>query len=410
MSDSGSSLSDLDYSSFNNILVINKYLLVKEIGYGACSSVWLSYNIDDHNFCAIKINNPEGDDYTKTEISMGKLLRTKIPSKSFMSAPYDSFFVANDGEDYYCTVFKLYGGSMLNVIQSPLYSKGLPFMLALHFLKQLLHALDILHNEFAYLHTDIRPDNILISDLPKEYLDYMARYVLEMRRFAEGLPISNNKIYESLSAKIAEKLGDGQISSSSSKGYNYSLSSESYCVLHDFGMMREDDGEPHKVGAFDFRAPEVLLELASGRGCDVWALGCTFYEMLTGKELFSSEKFPEDSPYDERIEMLSEMFALCGYLPTSLIKDSPLQKDFFIKQRNKYLLVKDYECPRKPISMEELLKENIATKLSKRSMDLLLSIFNKLLHIDPQVRDKLNYRSMIAQIDGFLRSHKFYER
>ena len=48
----------------------NKYLIIFRIGFGAYSSVWLSYNIQDKNFYAIKIHNPEDFDEGDYELEL----------------------------------------------------------------------------------------------------------------------------------------------------------------------------------------------------------------------------------------------------------------------------------------------------------------------------------------------------
>jgi 3-phosphoinositide dependent protein kinase-1 len=41
------------------------------------------------------------------------------------------------------------------------------------------------------------------------------------------------------------------------------------------------------VGTAQFVAPEVLQGKLANVGCDLWALGCIIYQMLTGEHLFT---------------------------------------------------------------------------------------------------------------------------
>lgn len=58
-----------------------------------------------------------------------------------------------------------------------------------------------------------------------------------------------------------------------------------------------------------FRSPELLLSNIIGVGCDLWALGCTIFEIRAGHPLF--ENFMEDEDHD----IIMQMVPLLGKLP-----------------------------------------------------------------------------------------------
>jgi 3-phosphoinositide dependent protein kinase-1 len=43
------------------------------------------------------------------------------------------------------------------------------------------------------------------------------------------------------------------------------------------------------VGTAQFVAPEILQGKSPHIGCDLWALGCIIYQMLTGEHLFKGK-------------------------------------------------------------------------------------------------------------------------
>ena len=94
-SESSASLSsdDNDYSINGSIfygdVLQKKYMLIKKIGYGSCSSVWLSYNVDNQKFFAIKIQNSEDYEEGKYEAEYLRDLKT-----------YNCQFIANLLEDF----------------------------------------------------------------------------------------------------------------------------------------------------------------------------------------------------------------------------------------------------------------------------------------------------------------------
>lgn len=397
----------VEHYSIDTTFLINRYLLLREIGYGAYSSVWMAYDVDSHSFCAIKINNPRDDDSMQLELDIGRMVQHMVVEKSFISTPRDNFTIKNGDHEHSCAVFPLYGGSILNVLNSHRYRSGIPFLLSLHFLSHLLTAFDHLHNTFKAIHTDIRPDNILVSDLPVEYLQFMEAYRTEMRRMLSDKKIDNRRIYESVNKVIVEKLKDAKISDSSRQGYTYALSSAAHCVLHDFGLVRNDDDTTETISVIDYRAPETILQLPNSRSCDVWSLGCTFYHMLTGKMLFDEDELEEESEYSRDMNMLYEIYSVSGYTPVALINASPVKNHFFVTNKRKTLLAKDFDCPMKRRPLRDLLEKNIAAKLSKRSLDFLSSLLEQLLHADPKVRRQLKYPHLVREIRNFLRSNKF---
>ena len=79
------------------------------------------------------------------------------------------------------------------------------------------------------------------------------------------------------------------------KPNNILISFDNVVKIADFGLARthyenENRLYTEKVSAKWYRPPEMILgERRYGFSLDVWALGCTFYEMMTGKLLFQGE-------------------------------------------------------------------------------------------------------------------------
>ncbi|KAJ1981300.1 U4/U6 small nuclear ribonucleoprotein prp4 [Dimargaris xerosporica] len=83
--------------------------------------------------------------------------------------------------------------------------------------------------------------------------------------------------------------------------------------LCDFGSasdVHENDITPYLVSRF-YRAPEIILGLSYDYAIDVWSVGCTLYELLTGKILF---------PGRSNNQMLRLMMELKGRFPARMLK------------------------------------------------------------------------------------------
>lgn len=79
------------------------------------------------------------------------------------------------------------------------------------------------------------------------------------------------------------------------KPSNVVVSDRGEVKLTDFGMASivEANGEKELRGTLGYIAPELLFEGVPGAGSDIFSLGVTFYEMLSGKAAFRGESSRE---------------------------------------------------------------------------------------------------------------------
>lgn len=103
-----------------------------------------------------------------------------------------------------CMVFEVLGQNLLKLIQATDY-KGLPLRLVKTVARQLLEGLDYLHSQCAIIHTDLKPENVLLCIEPQE----LAWLV------ASATPIGGGEGGEG-DAVFSEKEGGGKVCRSSS--------------------------------------------------------------------------------------------------------------------------------------------------------------------------------------------------
>lgn len=184
----------------------NQYLVVRKLGWGHFSTVWLAWDSLNSRHVAIKIVRSSAN-YSEAAMDEIKLLET-VNSKDELHGGkkhivqlLDHFVHEGPNGKHVCMIFEVLGENMLNLlvrykdfqncrqkeidemlengedekrmevhisnlhdlhILSESYG-GLPLTLVKQISKQILLALDYLHRECGIIHTDIKPENVLVE-------------------------------------------------------------------------------------------------------------------------------------------------------------------------------------------------------------------------------------------------------
>ena len=97
--------------------------------------------------------------------------------------------------------------------------------------------------------------------------------------------------------------------------------------LSDLGscVIVDSDKKPRTIQTKYYRAPEVLLGCNYSTPTDIWALGCTAYELLTGEIMFN----PDPYEADHKRTILQLIYTQIGEVPGHILAESPLLDVFF---------------------------------------------------------------------------------
>ena len=166
-SDSYSEYSNKEDETFESGMLLEKnYILIKKIGSGVYSTVWMVYEYIQKKFYALKIENEDDFDYGIDEIKLLKNISTF--KNKYINNMIDSFIYKENKIEYVCIVFDLLAGDLYSIIKKGKYTDGLPLPIVKKISYQLLNAIDCIHNKVNILHTDIKPENILIKGYSKK--------------------------------------------------------------------------------------------------------------------------------------------------------------------------------------------------------------------------------------------------
>ncbi|KAM0276514.1 hypothetical protein ACHAQH_006663 [Verticillium albo-atrum] len=144
-----------------------KYTVVRKLGWGHFSTVWLSRDNTAGKHVALKVVRSAAH-YTETAIDEIKLLNKIVqakpnhPGRKHVVSLLDSFDHKGPNGTHVCMVFEVLGENLLGLIKKWNH-RGIPMPLVKQITKQVLLGLDYLHRECGIIHTDLKPENVLIE-------------------------------------------------------------------------------------------------------------------------------------------------------------------------------------------------------------------------------------------------------
>ncbi|KAL6303400.1 kinase-like domain-containing protein [Sparassis latifolia] len=262
-----------------------RYAIVRKLGYGSFSSVWLARDMQPapSKYVAIKILTRQATRLVYTGIiKEARILEYVSLRSKFRHGGdkciklYDTFVcdtARNNTGPHQCLVTEVLGMD-LNNLRDQYPGRALPLPLLKLFLQHLLTSLDFIHFGCELTHTDLRPDNVMLAapfsdeqimrilkEDPPEYYPPVLVLGREVRPIvSQPLPALQVPM-DQLVFKLAD-FGHAQI-----------------C----------EEEVTNDVSPRAFRAPEVILQCGWNFKVDVWAVGCLTFELLTGSQLFTPE-------------------------------------------------------------------------------------------------------------------------
>ncbi|EPQ50731.1 kinase-like protein [Gloeophyllum trabeum ATCC 11539] len=161
-----------------------RYVVVRKLGWGHFSTVWLAKDTKMNRHVALKVVK-SAPRYTETALDEIKLLQRLItsstppveptpenpnpppspaqthPGRSHVISFLDHFRHKGPNGTHVCMVFEVLGENLLGLIKRH-QNKGVPMPLVKQIAKQILLGLDYMHRCCGVIHTDLKPENVLI--------------------------------------------------------------------------------------------------------------------------------------------------------------------------------------------------------------------------------------------------------
>ncbi|KAH6580166.1 hypothetical protein BASA61_005287 [Batrachochytrium salamandrivorans] len=160
------------------------------------------------------------------------------------------------------------------------------------------------------------------------------------------------------------------------------------CDLGSASDISENEVTPYLVSRF-YRAPEIMLGLTYDTALDMWSIGCTLYEMSTGKILF---------PGRSNNHMLRLIMDLKGKFPPKMLRRGQFTPEHFdenlnfLQQESDKISGKDIVKTVTLIKPTKELKQRLLVGIGKLSeeeqwlMNQFVDLLDRMLNLSPERR------------------------
>ncbi|KAK7793906.1 hypothetical protein R5R35_003583 [Gryllus longicercus] len=169
----------------------NRYHVVRKLGWGHFSTVWLCWDLQGKRFVALKVVKSAGH-YTETALDEIKLLKcvreadVNDHKRDKTVQLLDDFKISGVHGTHVCMVFEVLGHNLLKLIIRSNY-QGIPIQNVKSIIRQVLEGLDYLHTKCNIIHTDIKPENILLC-VEESYIRKLAAEATQWHKMGLKLP------------------------------------------------------------------------------------------------------------------------------------------------------------------------------------------------------------------------------
>ncbi|KAF5383895.1 hypothetical protein D9757_007384 [Collybiopsis confluens] len=382
-----------------------RYVVVRKLGWGHFTFNYLCDRMNRHVALKIVKSAPR---YTQSALDEIKLLQRIItsstppqsqppgsplspsqihPGRSHVISFLDHFRHHGPNGTHVCMVFEVLGESLLPLIKRHI-TKGVPMNLVRQIAKQILLGLDYMHRCCGIIHTDLKPENVLIvidnveavinAELEKSKVDEPVQGFSNQRiigvpasadRGGNWTPLSDITSSHPLPSPASSPGTPGFLanlanSSGSLPKSNYSTSNPGqFSITNDAlasveaslsAMIHSEEAPPEaeehitvkiadlgnatwaerhftdKIQTRQYRAPEIILGAEWGTSVDMWSLACVLFELITGGDLLFDTASARD--YSEDDDHIAQIIELNGALPLSFTKFAKHSAEFFTTQ------------------------------------------------------------------------------
>ncbi|EPS38767.1 hypothetical protein H072_7493 [Dactylellina haptotyla CBS 200.50] len=310
-------------------LIDGRYHVQANLGKGMFSGVVRALDAESKKLVAIKIirNNETMRKAGQKEIDILKKLAAHDPEDRKHCVRLERSF---DHKGHLCLVFENLSINLREVLKKFGRDIGINIRAVRTYAQQLFLGLTLL-KKCNILHADIKPDNILVND---------GRNILKICDLGSASDASENEI------------------------------------------------TPYLVSRF-YRAPEVILGMPYDFAMDMWSVGCTLYELYTGKILFTGRT---------NNQMLKSMMECRGKFSQKMLKKGQFTPMHFDEMLNFMSVEKDkltnkdvvrvinFTKPTRELKPRLLASASGMKDAEFKELNLFIDLLDRCLQLNPEKR------------------------
>ncbi|XP_075882156.1 SRSF protein kinase 3 [Nelusetta ayraudi] len=276
-----------------------RYQVVSKLGWGYFSTVWRCLDLRLGLHVAVKVLK-SGEGFTQAGQDELALLRCasgptgRHPDSRRIVGLLDEFKVAGVNGVHTCLVMELLGPD-LRSWQLSCGQPGLPPPAVRRVLTQVLQGLDYLHTRCKIIHTDVKPENILLCPAEGSGSSYPPAGNQAECTEAQQVKLENLK-------EVTVKIAD--------------LGSACWVYKHFCD----------EIQTRQYRSLEVLLGSDYGPPADIWSVACMAFEMVTGDSLFQPRAGRSWSLEEDHVAQIME---LLGKIPPDVAFSGRYSAEYF---------------------------------------------------------------------------------
>lgn len=212
----------------------DRYRILRKLGWGAFSTVWLSHDMRNNKFVAIKIQKSGSSYYSaaEDEIEILQVIVDNWNCEEWQKSTVeynevnninschcmhmmDHFIFEGPNGKHIGMVFEVMGSNLLKIMKKYDF-EGIPLPIVRVLAKQLLISLDYLHRICNVIHTDIKPENAIlcpteeqlyqhIEDIPTQFKSHIKGRIDPSQFFSKEQNEINKRKKKNQKKKIKKK-------------------------------------------------------------------------------------------------------------------------------------------------------------------------------------------------------------